>query len=128
HLSKVQGYNGRLRCRSVLPIDPTYRRNRALRAASGEAHFRGPERAVVERGLRYGPVSGVGQEGTTLELKDRVAIITGSSMGIGEAIARAYARAGARLIVNARSQERVQHVARSLQDEGHDAVAVVGDA
>jgi NADP-dependent 3-hydroxy acid dehydrogenase YdfG len=64
----------------------------------------------------------------TLELKERVAIVTGSSMGIGEVIARAYARAGARLIVNARSQDRLQQVERSLRDEGYDVAAVAGDA
>jgi 3-oxoacyl-[acyl-carrier protein] reductase len=62
-----------------------------------------------------------------VELKDRVAIVTGSSMSIGEAIARNYARAGARVVLNARSRERLEQVTRSLQGEGHEAIAVVGD-
>ena len=58
---------------------------------------------------------------------DRVAVITGSSMGIGEAIAWAYAREGARIVVNSRSEERGERVARALRDEGHEAIAVAGD-
>jgi NAD(P)-dependent dehydrogenase (short-subunit alcohol dehydrogenase family) len=62
-----------------------------------------------------------------MRLRDRVAVITGSSMGIGEAIAWAYAREGARIIVNSRSQERGERVVRALRDDGHDAIAVSGD-
>ncbi len=62
-----------------------------------------------------------------MRLRDCVAVITGSSMGIGEAIAWAYAREGARIVVNSRSHERGERVARALRDEGHDAIAVAGD-
>jgi 3-oxoacyl-[acyl-carrier protein] reductase len=62
-----------------------------------------------------------------MKLRDRVAIITGSSMGIGEAIAWAYAREGARIVVNSRSQERADQVVRALRQEGHDAIAAGGD-
>lgn len=62
-----------------------------------------------------------------MRLSNRVAVITGSSMGIGEAIAWAYAREGARLVINSRSQERGEHVARALRAEGGDAIAVAGD-
>ena len=62
-----------------------------------------------------------------MKLRDRVAIVTGSSMGIGEAIAWAYAREGARVVVHSRSAERAERVARGLRGDGHDAVAVSGD-
>jgi len=62
-----------------------------------------------------------------MRLRDRVAVITGSSMGIGEAIAWACAREGARIVVNSRSPERGERVARALCEEGHDAMAVPGD-
>lgn len=62
-----------------------------------------------------------------MRLRDRVAVITGSSMGIGEAIAWACAREGARIVVNSRSPERGERVARALCAEGHDAMAVPGD-
>lgn len=62
-----------------------------------------------------------------MRLRERVAVITGSSMGIGEAIAWAYAREGARIVVNSRSPERGEGVARALRDGGHDAIAVAGD-
>ncbi len=62
-----------------------------------------------------------------MKLTDRVAVITGSSMGIGEAIARAYAREGARIVIHSRSPKRAEHVARMLQQEGASAIAVAGD-
>jgi 3-oxoacyl-[acyl-carrier protein] reductase len=62
-----------------------------------------------------------------MRLRDRVAVITGSSMGIGEAIAWAYAREGARIVVNSRSEERGERVTRALREEGADAICVPGD-
>ena len=62
-----------------------------------------------------------------MRLRDRVAVITGSSMGIGEAIAWAYAREGARVVIHSRSHDRGERVAGALREEGHDAIAVAGD-
>jgi dehydrogenase/reductase SDR family member 4 len=50
-------------------------------------------------------------------LAGKVAIITGASKGIGEAIARAYAQAGARVVVNSRKQEAVDEVAEAINAE-----------
>ena len=59
-------------------------------------------------------------------LEGRVAVITGASAGIGEAIARDFARRGSRLVINARRESRLNEIARDL---GPDRVAVVaGDA
>lgn len=59
-------------------------------------------------------------------LQGRVAIVTGSTAGIGEAIARECARLGARLVVNGRRADRVAALVESL---GGDRVArgVAGD-
>jgi NAD(P)-dependent dehydrogenase (short-subunit alcohol dehydrogenase family) len=61
------------------------------------------------------------------ELAGRVAIVTGSSDGIGLATARRLAELGAAVVVNSRSQERADAVARSLSDDGLQATAVVAD-
>ena len=49
-----------------------------------------------------------------MELKDRVVLITGASMGLGEALAREYVRRGARVVLAARSADRLREVAGSL--------------
>ncbi|PTR19152.1 3-oxoacyl-[acyl-carrier protein] reductase [Rhodococcus sp. OK519] len=59
-------------------------------------------------------------------LDGRVAIVTGASEGLGRAEALALAGAGARVVMNARS-ERVHDVADEIRRAGGDAVTVVGD-
>ncbi|WP_199250401.1 SDR family oxidoreductase [[Phormidium] sp. ETS-05] len=51
-----------------------------------------------------------------ISLKDKIALVTGASSGIGAAIARAFAAAGAKLILTARRQERLQQLATELRD------------
>lgn len=58
------------------------------------------------------------------DLTGKVAIITGSSKGIGRAIAEALARAGARVVVSSRKQDACESVVSVLRGEGHEAVAI----
>ena len=65
------------------------------------------------------------------ELTDRVAIVTGSSKGIGEAMARGLAEFGAKVVVSSRNQESVDEVAASYRSDGLEATGIachVGDA
>jgi len=58
------------------------------------------------------------------EFKDQVALITGSTRGIGLAIARGLASAGARVVISSRSAEACESVSRALLSEGYRAIAV----
>jgi len=68
-------------------------------------------------------------------LAGKVAVITGASRGIGEAIARRYAMEGARVVVSARSVEEEDHflpgtitaTAARIREAGGEAVAVRAD-
>jgi NAD(P)-dependent dehydrogenase (short-subunit alcohol dehydrogenase family) len=62
-----------------------------------------------------------------LQLKDKVALVTGSSSGIGASIAETLAREGAVVIVHGRNAERTKRVADKINKEGGKAFAVIGD-
>ena len=57
-------------------------------------------------------------------LKGQVALVTGSTMGIGEATARTLARAGAHVVVSSRKQPDCDRVAAELRAEGLSAEGV----
>jgi NAD(P)-dependent dehydrogenase (short-subunit alcohol dehydrogenase family) len=57
----------------------------------------------------------------------RVALIAGASRGIGAVTARAFARAGARVVVAARDRQALDAVVADIRAEGGDAIAVVTD-
>jgi len=62
-----------------------------------------------------------------MTLKDRVAIITGASSGIGAATALAFGRAGMRLALFARRADRLEQIAADVRASGSQAISVSGD-
>src|SRR5215475_8956258 len=62
-----------------------------------------------------------------LQLKDKIAFVTGSSSGIGESIAKTLAKEGAAVIIHGRSAERTKRVADEINNGGGTAYAVIGD-
>jgi NAD(P)-dependent dehydrogenase (short-subunit alcohol dehydrogenase family) len=59
-----------------------------------------------------------------MKLKDKVAIITGASKGIGKGIAIRYAEEGAAVVLASRSEDLLASIARQIQDAGGRALAL----
>ena len=62
-----------------------------------------------------------------MELQDKIAVITGGGRGIGRAIALAYAREGANLVLASRSQEVLEETQSMVEDLGRMALVVPTD-
>ena len=63
-----------------------------------------------------------------MKLEGKVAIVTGGSQGIGRAVAKGYAREGAKVaVVNAGNPERGQEVADEIEAEGGTACSIRAD-
>jgi NADP-dependent 3-hydroxy acid dehydrogenase YdfG len=62
-----------------------------------------------------------------IDLSGRVVAVTGASSGIGEATALACARAGAAVALAARRTERIEALARRIEESGGQSLAVSAD-
>jgi 3-oxoacyl-[acyl-carrier protein] reductase len=62
-----------------------------------------------------------------MELKGKIALVTGAGQGIGQAIALTFAREGADVVVNALHQEKAEAVASEIRESGRRSIAIGAD-
>lgn len=62
-----------------------------------------------------------------MKLKEKVAIVTGASKGIGKAIAEAYAREGATVVLASRSTDLLEAIEKGINDQGGKAMVLPVD-
>ena len=60
-------------------------------------------------------------------LEDKIAVVTGSTSGIGKGIALRFAREGATVVVNSRTQEKVHATAEEIRGKGGRAIEAPAD-
>jgi len=60
-------------------------------------------------------------------MKDKVAVITGASRGIGRSIALILAGEGAKIVVSARNSAELEKLVAEISEKGGEAIAVAGD-
>lgn len=61
-------------------------------------------------------------------LKDKVVIVTGATSGIGESCARVFGKAGAKIVITGRNQEKLDAGKSKLEAEGIVVLAISADA
>ena len=65
-------------------------------------------------------------------MKGKIVVVTGASSGIGEAMAREYAKMGAKVVMGARREEELRRIASEIEAEGgkvaYTACDVVNEA
>lgn len=62
-----------------------------------------------------------------MKLKDKVALITGGTAGLGRGIALAFAREGAKVAISGRNEERLQKVVQEIEALGAEALGIRAD-
>ena len=62
-----------------------------------------------------------------MKLKDKVAIVTGATKGIGVAIAKEYVKEGAKVVCTGRTVELGQKVVEEIKADGGNAIFVKCD-
>lgn len=60
-------------------------------------------------------------------INEKVVVITGSSMGIGKALANLLGHNRAKLVINARNEDRLQAAEKELKNQGYDVFSFAGD-
>ena len=61
-----------------------------------------------------------------MRLKDKVILVTGSTTGIGEGMARIFSREGARLVIHGTRKEAALKLAGEIEKQGGQALVLIG--
>src|SRR3989454_8186338 len=61
-----------------------------------------------------------------MRLENKITIVTGGGTGIGEAIAKVFAREGARVAITGRRKDELERVVREIERKGGQALALPG--
>src|SRR5437660_10490028 len=75
----------------------------------------------------FSPQGAQGTPRKMFSLKDKVAVVTGASQGIGRDTAKALAEAGAKVVVAARNEEKLAALVGEIVSAGGEALAVKMD-
>lgn len=62
-----------------------------------------------------------------MKLKDKVAIITGATSGMGRATAVRFSEEGAKVVVVGRNEDRAREVVNQIKEKGNEAIYVIAD-
>ena len=62
------------------------------------------------------------------DLSGKVAVITGASKGIGEAIARIFAQYGAKVVISSRKQADLDELAKEITNDGGECIGIAAHA